>query len=79
MVAVGKPIDEEDLISNVTSRLNPSFHPFGTSYNLATCATPLYFDDFQLELLNHEMMFASTQQLASTAGGFLYTYKNGAS
>ncbi|KAF5447742.1 hypothetical protein F2P56_033269 [Juglans regia] len=56
LVAVGKPTEDEDLISFIISGLNPSFNGFITSFSLATRDNPLTFLDFQDELLSHEML-----------------------
>jgi hypothetical protein len=54
--AVGKPIDDDDLISFVVSGLNPLFHTFVIIHSFATRDHDISFADFQAELLNHEIL-----------------------
>jgi hypothetical protein len=56
LAVIGKPTDDEDLISFIIRGLNPTFNSFVTSYSLATRVNPLSFADFQDELFNHEML-----------------------
>ena len=56
LAAIGKPIDDEDLISFIMGGVNPSFNPFITSFFIATRDKALSLADFQDELLNHEML-----------------------
>jgi hypothetical protein len=53
LVAIGKPVLDEDLISFLLNGLNPSFNTFVTTVSLLTKENLL--DDFQDELINHEM------------------------
>jgi hypothetical protein len=53
---VGKPLDDEDLISFIISGLNPSFNTFVTLFFFTTREKALTFEDFQDELLSHEML-----------------------
>jgi transposase InsO family protein len=64
LAAVGKPVDEDDLISFILSGLNPSFNVFITTFNLTTRDTPLPYADFESELLNHETLL--TTQITNT-------------
>lgn len=64
LVAVGKPIDDEDLISLIISGLNPIFSTFVITFSLSTRNTSLSFHDFQDELLNHELMLNQQQVVA---------------
>jgi transposase InsO family protein len=59
LAAMGKPVDEEDLISFIISGLNPSFNVFITTFNLTTRDSPLPYADFERELLNHETLLAN--------------------
>lgn len=63
LATIGKPIEDEDLISLIVSGLNLSFNAFITSFSFATRENPLTFNDFQDELLSHEMLL--TQQYAA--------------
>ncbi|KAA8538352.1 hypothetical protein F0562_027825 [Nyssa sinensis] len=67
LAIVGKPVDDDDLISYLISGLNPSFHAFITSYSFATRQTSLSFDEFQTELLNYEMMVNSHNSAPDSA------------
>jgi hypothetical protein len=54
--AAGNPIPEEEIISSILNTLNSSFTQFITTYSFHTCANEINFEDFQDELLNHEML-----------------------
>jgi hypothetical protein len=56
LAAVGKTVDDEDLISYVEGGLNPSYHPFITSLSFATREASISFDDFSMQLLNFELL-----------------------
>jgi hypothetical protein len=80
LAVIGKPTDDEDLISFIISGLNPTFNGFITSYGLATRDNPLTFADFQDELLNHEMLLNQQQaqvQDSSTFALFMQRPSNG--
>uniref|UniRef100_A0A2N9EGZ0 Integrase catalytic domain-containing protein n=1 Tax=Fagus sylvatica TaxID=28930 RepID=A0A2N9EGZ0_FAGSY len=47
LAAIGKPVDEDDLISFILSGLNPSFNVFITTFNLTTRDTPLPYANFE--------------------------------
>ncbi|KAL6347551.1 hypothetical protein AAG906_026076 [Vitis piasezkii] len=55
LVAVGKPFEDDDLMSYIVSGLNPSFNPFITSLSFATRDKNVSFEDFQAELLSYEL------------------------
>jgi hypothetical protein len=78
LVAVKKPVDEDDLISFVISGLNSTFQSFVTSYSFLTRDKELTFDEFQTELLNFEMMVnIHRQQNEPEVGNFaLYSQKS---
>ena len=59
LAAIGKAVDDEDLISYVVGGLNSSYHPFITSLSFATRDVPISFDAFQIELLNFEYLLES--------------------
>jgi hypothetical protein len=78
LAAIGKSVDDDDLISYVIGGLNSSYHPFITSYTFATRETGLSYDQFQTELLNYEMLLIISQQQSTQqeVGGFaLYSQK----
>jgi hypothetical protein len=60
--AVGKTVDEDDLISYIMSGLNSSYTGFITTYNIVNRDATASFDDFQDDLLNHEMLIGHHQQ-----------------
>jgi transposase InsO family protein len=71
LAAVGKGIDEEDLISYVVGGLNSSYHPFITTLSFVTRDNPISFDAFQMELLNYEQLLNASQKSAQPEGGQL--------
>lgn len=66
LAVIGKPTDDEDLIFFVISGLNSTFNTFVTTISVTTRDNPLSFQDFQDELLNHEMLLNQQQQAMST-------------
>jgi hypothetical protein len=56
LAAIGKGVDDEDLISFMVRGLNPSYHPFITTLIFANKDSSISFDDFQKELLNYEQL-----------------------
>jgi hypothetical protein len=73
---VGKPIEDDDLISFIVSGLNPSFNSFITTFSFATRETSLNFEDFQELLLNHEMLLNQQHNTTLDASAIaLYTHK----
>jgi hypothetical protein len=56
LVTVGKPILDEDLVTYLINGLNPLFNNFITTISIMTRDKQLSFEDFQYELLNHEML-----------------------
>jgi hypothetical protein len=72
LAAVGKPLDDEDIINFIIGGLNPSFNTFVTSFSLTN--RDLNFDDFQNELLNYEMMLQQQQIAAPDATTFATTF-----
>jgi hypothetical protein len=49
-------MEHEDLISFIVSGLNPTFNNFVTNFSFTTSEHGISFDDFQEELLNHEII-----------------------
>uniref|UniRef100_A0A2N9EVL6 Integrase catalytic domain-containing protein n=1 Tax=Fagus sylvatica TaxID=28930 RepID=A0A2N9EVL6_FAGSY len=76
LAAVGKPIDDDDLISFIISGLNPSYNTFITTFNFATRETPLPYDDFEAELLNHETLLENQNAVASSDSNTFALYSN---
>ncbi|RVW25023.1 Retrovirus-related Pol polyprotein from transposon RE1 [Vitis vinifera] len=56
LAAVGKPLEDDDLMSYIVSGLNPSFNPFITSLSFATRDKNVSFEDFPAELLSYELL-----------------------
>ncbi|KAB5516654.1 hypothetical protein DKX38_027302 [Salix brachista] len=56
LAAVGKSIDDDDLISYIIGGLNNEYTSFITSFSFATRDHPLSFYDFQSELLSYETL-----------------------
>jgi hypothetical protein len=61
LAAIGKGVDDEDLISYVIG-LNPSYHTFVTTFSYGNRDTTIPFEDFQTELLNYEQLFEAHQK-----------------
>jgi hypothetical protein len=55
LAIVGKPVDEDGLISYVISGLNTSYGSFITSISIVMRNHSISFEDFQAELLSHEL------------------------
>ncbi|KAJ0007471.1 hypothetical protein Pint_30711 [Pistacia integerrima] len=79
LAAVGKPIDDSDLIFSILNGLNSSFHSFVTPYMLLAKEKSMPFSDFHAELLNYDLMQKfHNQSIQPEAGSFaLYSYKPG--
>jgi hypothetical protein len=70
LVAIGKPIDDEDLISYIISGLNPSFNAFVTVFSMTSKDKEPSFTEFQDELLSHEMLLNQQQEVSSDGSTF---------
>jgi hypothetical protein len=78
LAAVGKPVPDEDLIIYLTNGLNPSFNSFITTINILSRDKQMTFEDFQDELLNHEMLLKHQQvQTVDTSTFALFNQKQG--
>lgn len=76
LAVVSKPIDDEDLITFIINGLNPSFNSLIPVYNYATRDKQPFFEDFQAELLSHEMLLDQQQARAIDSSTFaLYSHK----
>jgi hypothetical protein len=75
LVAAGKPIFDEDLITYLTNRLNPTYNGFITSFSIMTQYKTLSLDYFQDELLNHETHLNHQSKTVDTSTYALFTYK----
>jgi hypothetical protein len=77
LVAAGKPVEEDDLISYLISGLNPTFNSFVTAFSLAVRNTEMTFADFQTKLLSHEMLLENQKQhLPSSDNATFAFYSN---
>ena len=78
LAAVGRPIDDKDLISFIISGINPTYNSFITSYIFVNRENPLSFEDFQDEILNHEMLLNQQDDVTSDSSTFvLFTQRPG--
>jgi hypothetical protein len=80
LAATGQPVEEEDLISYVLGGLSPAYTTFITLFTFFTRTSSMSFEDFQVELLNHEILLGHHQQLhqppLAEFGNFaLYSHK----
>lgn len=71
LTAVSKPIDDEDFIALVINGLNPSFTSFITTYSFATRESTLTFEDFEDQLLSHEMLLNQKQRKVTDNSSFV--------
>jgi hypothetical protein len=56
LAVISKPIDDDGLINFIISGLNPTFNAFITTFTLLLSRNKSPFDDFQNELLSHEIL-----------------------
>lgn len=56
LAAVGKSIPDDDLITYLSNGLNSSYNSFISTVSILSRDKQLTFEDFQEELLNHEML-----------------------
>jgi hypothetical protein len=61
LAAVGKPIPDEELITYLINGLSPLYNSFITTISIMTRDKQLTFEDFQDELLNHEILLNQQQ------------------
>jgi hypothetical protein len=69
LAAIGKGVDDEDLISYVIGGLNPSYHTFVTTFSYGNRDIAVPFEDFQTELLNYEQLLEVHQKPLQPDGG----------
>ncbi|KAJ0097285.1 hypothetical protein Patl1_27807 [Pistacia atlantica] len=65
LATVGKPMDDQDLISHLLGGLKVSYTPFITSYTLSTRNVDLTLEDFQAELFSFETLLENQQQTSA--------------
>jgi hypothetical protein len=76
--AVGKPVEDDDLISFVISGLSPVYNSFVVAFSFHVHDRAMTFANFQAELLSHEVLLQSQEHhtLTPETGNFaLYTNK----
>lgn len=56
LAIVGKPLEDDDLMSYIVSGLNPYFNPFITSLSFATRDNNVSFENFLAKLLSYELL-----------------------
>jgi hypothetical protein len=71
--AACNPIIDEDLLSSILNGLNPSFTHLITTYSFHTRANEISYEDFQDELLSHEMLLNQQQRKTSYRSTFALT------
>jgi hypothetical protein len=79
LTVIGHQIPDEDLISFILSGLNSSYNIFVQFYSLTTRDNCLTFEDFQAELLTHEILIEnqnSTMQ-SDVGNSAFFTHKRG--
>jgi len=72
--AVGKPVEDDDLISFVINGINPTYNSFVTAFTLRDCETTSH--DFQSELLSHEILLQNQQQTLNPEAGSFALHAN---
>jgi hypothetical protein len=78
LAAVGKPIPDDDLITYLFNGLNSSYNSFISTVSILSRDKQLTFEDFQEELLNHEMLLNHQQaKVADTSTFALFNQKQG--
>jgi hypothetical protein len=56
LAVIGKPVDDDDLITYLIVGLNSAFNPLIASFSFATRENNLTLEDFQAELLSYEAL-----------------------
>jgi hypothetical protein len=78
LAAVGKPIPDDDLITYLSNGLNSSYNSFISTVSILSREKQLTFEDFQEELLNHEMLLNHQQAKVTDTSTFaLFNQKQG--
>lgn len=76
LMAVGKPVEDDDLISYILGRLNPTYATFITLLLIIACELSMSFQDFQVELLNYETLLETQyHNIANSSNFVLYMHK----
>lgn len=78
LFAIGKPVEDSNLVLSVLNELNSSFHSFVTTYMLISREKSMSFLDFQAELLNFDLMqkFHNQSIQPKTGSYALYSHKS---
>ncbi|KAF9680063.1 hypothetical protein SADUNF_Sadunf06G0081000 [Salix dunnii] len=69
LAAVGKPIEDDDLISYIIGGLSGAYNSFITSFSFATRDISLSFNDFQSELLSYEALLENQMKSVPPEAG----------
>lgn len=69
-------MDDKDLISFIISGLHPSYTLFVTSFSFVTYTNLINLDDFQAELLNHEILLETQQKSIPPETGSFVLFRN---
>jgi len=78
LAAIGKPIPDEELITYLINGLHPMFNSFITTISIMTRDKELNFEDFQDELMNHDMLLKQQQTKSVDTSTFaLFNQKQG--
>jgi hypothetical protein len=76
-VAIGKAMEDENPISFIISGLNPMCNNFFTTLSFTTREHGMSFDDFQEQLLNHEMLNKQQTVVADSSAFALFNKRTG--
>jgi hypothetical protein len=71
--ATSNPISNEELISSILNGLNSNFTHFITTYSFHTRANEFSYEDFQDELISHEMLLNQHQNHTPDQSTFALT------
>jgi hypothetical protein len=74
LAMVGKPVDDEDIISYLVGGLTPRYNAFISSFSFMTKDVPMSLEDFQTQLFSHEQLL--NNQLADTEANTFALYSS---
>jgi hypothetical protein len=63
LATAGQPVEDENLICYILGGLNFAYSTFITLFNITTRTTSMSIEEFQSDLLNHEILLGNHQQL----------------
>jgi hypothetical protein len=76
LAVAGKPLDDDDLISFIISGLNNNYTGFVTVMSFSTRNSNISFDDFETELLSHELLLESHHHSVPPSPNTFAMYSN---